>query len=82
MPENVHQLTLPLETHRNHYLFSDHYLNELPPRQTVWREAEAEARQALEAIKATDRLIDRVVYQLYGLTEEEIAVVEGRLKHE
>jgi len=26
----------------------------------------------------TDRLIDQVVYQLYGLTEEEIAVVEGR----
>ena len=29
-------------------------------------------------LTATDRLIDRVVYQLYGLTEEEIAVVEGR----
>lgn len=26
----------------------------------------------------TDRLIDRVVYRLYGLTEEEIAIVEGR----
>jgi len=26
----------------------------------------------------TDRLIDQVVYRLYGLTEEEIAVVEGR----
>jgi hypothetical protein len=32
----------------------------------------------LEArIAATDRLIDEVVYRLYGLTEEEIAVVEG-----
>jgi hypothetical protein len=29
-------------------------------------------------LAATDRLIDQVVYQLYGLTEEEIAVVEGR----
>jgi len=29
-------------------------------------------------IDATDRLIDRLVYELYGLTEEEIAVVEGR----
>jgi hypothetical protein len=28
-------------------------------------------------IAATDRLIDEVVYRLYGLTEEEIAVVEG-----
>ena len=50
MPETVHQLALPLETHRNHYLFSDHYLNELLPRQAVWREAEAEARDHLKAM--------------------------------
>ena len=29
-------------------------------------------------IERTDRLIDQVIYRLYGLTEEEIAVVEGR----
>ena len=29
-------------------------------------------------IDATDRQIDRLVYELYWLTEEEIAVVEGR----
>jgi len=28
-------------------------------------------------IEATDRQIDRLVYELYGLTDEEIAVVEG-----
>jgi len=28
-------------------------------------------------IEAADRLIDRIVYRLYGLTEEEIGVVEG-----
>ena len=28
-------------------------------------------------LAATDRLIDRVVYRLYGLTEEEVALVEG-----
>jgi len=28
-------------------------------------------------IEATDRRIDRLVYELYGLTEEEIRVVEG-----
>lgn len=28
-------------------------------------------------LAATDRLVDQVVYRLYGLTEEEIAVVEG-----
>ena len=29
-------------------------------------------------IEATDRQIDALVYELYGLTEEEIAVVEGQ----
>jgi len=29
-------------------------------------------------IAATDGEIDRLVYELYGLTEEEIAIVEGR----
>jgi hypothetical protein len=29
-------------------------------------------------LAATDRLIDQVVYRLYELTDEEIAVVEGR----
>ena len=28
-------------------------------------------------IEATDRQIDVLVYELYGLTEEEIGVVEG-----
>lgn len=28
-------------------------------------------------IDATDRAIDRLVYDLYGLTEEEIGIVEG-----
>jgi hypothetical protein len=31
-----------------------------------------------ERLARTDALIDRVVYRLYGLTEEEIGVVEGR----
>jgi hypothetical protein len=29
-------------------------------------------------IAATDRLIDLIVYRLYGLTPEEVAIVEGR----
>jgi predicted nucleic acid-binding Zn-ribbon protein len=29
-------------------------------------------------IDATDRQIDKLVYELYGLTEEEIKIVEGR----
>ena len=31
-----------------------------------------------EKIKQTDRLIDKIVYELYGLTEEEIKIVEGK----
>ncbi len=31
-----------------------------------------------DRLAKTDALIDQVVYRLYGLTEEEIAVVEGR----
>jgi hypothetical protein len=31
-------------------------------------------------IDATDREIDRLVYDLYGLTEEEIMIVEGTTK--
>ena len=33
-------------------------------------------------IEATDRQIDALVYKLYGLTEKETGVVEGRLNHE
>jgi hypothetical protein len=32
----------------------------------------------LARIEATDRLIDRIVYRLYGLTDEEVEVVEGQ----
>ncbi len=35
-------------------------------------------RQIETQITATDRQIDRLVYDLYELTAEEIAVVEGR----
>jgi len=31
-----------------------------------------------EQIRQTDELIDAVVYRLYGLTEEEIGIVEGK----
>ena len=31
-------------------------------------------------IGATDREIDRLVYELYGLTEEEIKIVEGAVE--
>ena len=31
-------------------------------------------------IEATDRQIDQLVYELYGLTEEEIKIVEGAIQ--
>ena len=37
----------------------------------------AKLKPLLTRIQYTDALIDQVVYQLYGLTDEEIAVVEG-----
>ena len=37
----------------------------------------AKINPLLTRIQSNDALIDRVVYQLYGLTDEEIAVVEG-----
>jgi hypothetical protein len=51
MLSSPQQLALPLEKHRNHYLFSDYYLNTLLPRQPDWLEADAQAAQALRAIR-------------------------------
>ena len=36
----------------------------------------ARAEELEEQIKRTDDLIDEIVYELYGLTDEEIAIVE------
>ncbi|MFO7918795.1 MAG: TaqI-like C-terminal specificity domain-containing protein [Anaerolineae bacterium] len=43
----------------------------------VYREHHPAYAGLVQRIAATDRLIDRIVYRLYGLTEEEIAIVEG-----
>ena len=43
----------------------------------VYRKHHPTYRQLVGRIAATDRLIDLIVYRLYGLTEEEVAVVEG-----
>ena len=37
----------------------------------------AKLQPLMERIAATDDLIDQIVYKLYGLTEEEIGIVEG-----
>ncbi len=39
--------------------------------------SEEERRTMRNAVTATDRQIDTLVYELYGLTPEEIALVDG-----
>jgi len=39
--------------------------------------SDADRTRLERAIKKTDKKIDAMVYELYGLTEEEIRVVEG-----
>jgi hypothetical protein len=43
------------------------------------RAAKSESEKATlqNAVAATDRQIDELVYELYGLTDEEIALAEG-----
>jgi hypothetical protein len=49
----------------------------LDPRKKLPK-AKGEAKTGIErAIAATDRQIDALVYELYGLTDKEIATVEG-----
>jgi hypothetical protein len=43
----------------------------------VYRDHSPGYRALAARLRATDRLIDQIVYKLYGLTEQEIAVVEG-----
>lgn len=45
---------------------------------SVYRAHSSAYRELVARIEATDWLIDQIVYKLYGLTEEEIAIVEGR----
>jgi type II restriction/modification system DNA methylase subunit YeeA len=39
-------------------------------------ETKARAEELDEKIQRTDELIDEIVYELYGLTDEEIEIVE------
>jgi HD-GYP domain-containing protein (c-di-GMP phosphodiesterase class II) len=43
-----------------------------------FNEYQAECRNFVGQIAATDRDIDRMVYALYGLTEEEIKIIEHK----
>lgn len=58
---------------------ADSYKNAPAARvRAAWETSLETLRPLLARIAATDRLIDLVVYRLYGLTEEEIVVVERK----
>ena len=52
-------------------------LTDLSDLLTVYRTYSPEYRHLSHQLATTDTLIDQIVYQLYGLTAEEIALVEG-----
>jgi hypothetical protein len=57
----------------------DAYKNESATRtRAAWDTSMESLRPLLARIEATNRLIDQIVYELYGLTDDEIALVEGR----
>jgi hypothetical protein len=49
-------------------------------KQLAAAKAEHERTMLQRQIEATDRQIDALVYELYGLTEEEIGIVEEATK--
>ena len=63
MSDLPQQLTLPLEKHRNHYLFSDYYLDHLLPRRLDWQGATSEARAAMKRLQT--------IYAAFTPTENE-----------
>ena len=63
MSDLPQQLTLPLEKHHNHYLFSDYYLDHLLPRRLDWQGATGEARAAMKRLQT--------IYAAFTPTENE-----------
>mgnify|MGYP003520751792 FL=1 len=56
-----------------------------PRQQDEWEEYfndyKRQCNELSTQISATDREIDKMVYELYGLTDEEIDIVEGRKRN-
>jgi type II restriction/modification system DNA methylase subunit YeeA len=51
-------------------------LNDVEDGLERYRQSKERAEELDEKIRKTDELIDKIVYQLYGLTDEEIEIVE------
>jgi len=50
--------------------------------QQWYNDSTGKLKPLMGRIEATDRLIDQIVYKLYGLTDEEIKIVEGSISGE
>jgi len=50
--------------------------------QQWYNDSAGKLKPLMGRIEATDRLIDQIVYKLYGLTEDEIKIVEGSISGE
>jgi type I restriction-modification system DNA methylase subunit len=77
LPLRTIDFTNPSDVEKHDRMVSlvDRMLDLVPKRRA---EANPQAAAQLDAqIAATDRQIDRLVYDLYGLTDDEIALVEG-----
>jgi len=82
VPENIRQLPIreinfnernEVEKHNQVIAMVNHMLD-LHKRSATTPQEQEQLRREIES---TDRQIDQLVYQLYGLTEEEIRIVEG-----
>ncbi len=71
VPETITKLIERFDFHPQSHISSRDVYNETKLRQ---HEKTLLSRQ----IEATDASIDKLVYELYGLTEEEVKIVEGK----
>lgn len=76
---------LPLgEAVLNERLSSNHFIKKVLPKKYCWLKDTTGREKAgiQERIDRTDRGLDALVYELYGLNEEEIRVVGGVVWHQ
>lgn len=66
LKRNRNKLSIDPSDRKKQELFENHFTKSMSVLEPV-----------KENITATDKLIDRIVYKLYNLTPEEIAIVEG-----
>jgi hypothetical protein len=71
--------TAQQEAEHRRFFHNDHWLSEMfrPQLKAEYEQSLATLLPFKERLTRTDALIDQIVYQLYGLTLAEIAVVEG-----